>query len=389
MTPKKPQTPVFKLDINKAAELAKRLGVVLKTTAPIKEFPTHITAMFKSEYSTVTDRNAQIVVSILNSCIYHERAVFVMTRKNVRQLFRKDPNWSIENHNGVSNDKWGAILSIGFKGGFFKQIFRGVDKQPSVYEITHPGLLELLGVDVEAQRLEALEFVGKGREVKPVAQKETPVQQKMKELNIPDDKTPEVVPVDLKFKHSDFGLDFLETLTQVNKNEPYHFLKLQSLRYGFASLPEKEKLVGLISNYFFNDKYLDLKNKALKQVNKAYKECFLDVPEGQVSEKKLEIYFTALEEMENVQLNSLNKAEQKIFDIEKPKIIEASIIKNNGGVIPDDLKAIKEEVRKLTEAKQIIASVESDILKNEGEDLFQKMFERGIAGVIGTDRDDS
>lgn len=132
--------------------------IVLKQTRKIEEID-----LFEEKWKVIKNEYIENIngdwldkamTSFLNSIVYSNRAVFIITRESLRQLLKSDENW--DKTIGLKDSNYPIFLCEMINGELIKKIVDGT--KASVYELISPELLKFINADVEAQRLEAVEF---------------------------------------------------------------------------------------------------------------------------------------------------------------------------------------------------------------------------------------
>lgn len=95
------------------------------------------------------------IVSLLNSALFQRRVVFVLAKRSFRELAKSDKNWTRQI--GLKDENWKSLIQEITSRDIVKCIHK-TEKGRLVYEIIEEDILNLLNIDVNAQRNEAIQF---------------------------------------------------------------------------------------------------------------------------------------------------------------------------------------------------------------------------------------
>jgi hypothetical protein len=102
------------------------------------------------------------MVSMVNAILLQRRVVFILTRKNFRELLRNDRNW--KKKIGIRNDNWRKLILTATNCNIIKCIHKPTNNSCGVYEVIHKDILKYLNVDVKQQRAECIDYVNQNHE---------------------------------------------------------------------------------------------------------------------------------------------------------------------------------------------------------------------------------
>ena len=106
----------------------------------------------------------KIIASIVNSIFTQKRAVFCLHRETLEDMFRDDKN--VGGTRGFRHSTYRVVLAKLHDSGIIKTIKEARFMGLSAYELAEKTILEMLDLDIEAQKLEVLGFVNKKKESK-------------------------------------------------------------------------------------------------------------------------------------------------------------------------------------------------------------------------------
>lgn len=139
-----------------------RKSLVLRKTKLITEDDIEINdgwAKLKQEYvkykDGTWDEKAQI--SLINAILYQQRAAFILTRKNFREILQNDKNWS--KPMGLKNDKWSDFIYDSSELIHEVKKVQNGKAKVAIFCVKNPDLLATLCIDVKIQIDEVEKFI--------------------------------------------------------------------------------------------------------------------------------------------------------------------------------------------------------------------------------------
>lgn len=154
------------ITIQNAFEMEDKGFICLKYTCQINEdmLRKPIYKWLKNNYKGVKSSVGRAMCSILNSILFQDRIIFVMTRKEAQSMVCSDKNH--KNHkkhkSSFSNKLWPVIIAKMCDANIIKFIYHGKGKIPNAFEVVHPDLLKTIqGKNRDEQLIETVEFLDK------------------------------------------------------------------------------------------------------------------------------------------------------------------------------------------------------------------------------------
>lgn len=119
-------------------------------------------ALLKAEYDELQNGKwiNQVLLSLVNSIVHQQRAVFVLSRRRTRELLANDKNWAVAP--GLKNANWANVISVLLKRKFV-EIIHKAPNGAWVFQVTAPWILELIDVPVQQQINQTITFANQLR----------------------------------------------------------------------------------------------------------------------------------------------------------------------------------------------------------------------------------
>lgn len=123
----------------------------------------------QSQYKRINEASndlERVFCTVITSIVLQERYYFALTRRQMRALILKDANLG-KYRKSFSDKAWPALLAKLYDLGIFKLVQKGTRSTASIFEVSHPDILEYfntLDLNKDIQKAEALAF---GKPTKP------------------------------------------------------------------------------------------------------------------------------------------------------------------------------------------------------------------------------
>lgn len=148
--------------------------VVLQKTSLIQDLEGDAHNLLTALYSNMEEATTvnKAIMTIVNSIITQECPVFILDRKNLKEMLKTDPNYS--KPTCLRNDDYKKLIRSLAQSGIAKRLYEGVGRQGSVFEVCPDEILEILETKLTDElRDSTIEFAKKPTDFKT---KTTPVE---------------------------------------------------------------------------------------------------------------------------------------------------------------------------------------------------------------------